>query len=233
MRLGDPGLFSGFLGALGLPQSTRQRLSRAFHSQRALTAELERAGLDAPDDRHARLAGLLGGLPESEASGVLEELWRLSGIQPVGGRSATEIIQRLAARAEAAQAPRLTPAERDLISRFLSLTDQPEAVLDAVQSLAREAGGMMDPLIEAWRRRLKALDAHGVPMSALTLTTAYIRPFGYYDGMLFEILSAGLENDQPVAGGGRYDGVPARLGGRAGAVGCMVRPSRVARGAGL
>ena len=44
--------------------------------------------------------------------------------------------------------------------------------------------------------------------------------------MLFEVASAALEPDQPVAGGGRYDGLPERLGGKAGAVGCMVRPGR-------
>ena len=231
MRLGDPGLFSGFLTALGLPETASARLRRSFHSVRALHAELERASAAAPEDRHARLADLLGGLPEEEASGVLEELWRLSGIQPVGGRSAAEIVQRLSDRAEAARAPRLTAAEKALIERFLQLSDEPARVLDGAQVLAREAGGVLDPLIDSWTRRLKALDAHGVPMTALTLSTAHIRPFGYYDGMLFEILSASLEADQPVAGGGRYDGVPARMGGKPGAVGCMVRPSRAVKGA--
>ena len=67
-----------------------------------------------------------------------------------------------------------------------------------------------------------------------------MRPFGYYDGLLFEVRSLELGFEQPVAAGGRYDGLPARLrgqgagqgagqGGRSdggGAVGCMVRPAR-------
>ena len=51
----------------------------------------------------------------AEASAVLEEVWGLAGIQPVGGRSAAEIVHRLSQRAEAASAPRLSAAQADLI----------------------------------------------------------------------------------------------------------------------
>ena len=39
---------------------------------------------------------------------LLEELWALAGILPVGGRSAAEIVHRLAVRAEDGAGPRLT-----------------------------------------------------------------------------------------------------------------------------
>ncbi|HEX5377641.1 MAG TPA: ATP phosphoribosyltransferase regulatory subunit, partial [Phenylobacterium sp.] len=50
--------------------------------------------------------------------------------------------------------------------------------------------------------------------------------FDYYDGLTFEVRSAALGPDQPIAVGGRYDGLPTRLGGpqEARAVGCMIRP---------
>jgi ATP phosphoribosyltransferase regulatory subunit len=58
--------------------------------------------------------------------------------------------------------------------------------------------------------------------------------FDYYDGLTFEIRSEALGADRPVAVGGRYDGLLARLGGGGGsarAIGCMVRPWRAwARG---
>jgi ATP phosphoribosyltransferase regulatory subunit len=230
MLLGDPGLFSGLVNAMGLSDTAAIRLIRAFRSERALAVELERASNPADEDRHAKLADLLGGLPDAEATGVLEELWRLSGIDPVGGRSAAEIVHRLAARAEAARAPRLSPAEADLIERFLNLRDTPQKVLDQAQGLAREAGGDLGEALCQWDLRLKGLKANGVPDGALTLSTGFVRPFGYYDGMLFEIRSAALHADQPVAAGGRYDGLPSRLGGQPGAVGCMVRPGRAVKG---
>ena len=60
--------------------------------------------------------------------------------------------------------------------------------------------------------------------------------FAYYDGLVFEVLSAGLGPDRPVAAGGRYDGLPARLSGSAtaagSALGGMVLPGRALAEAG-
>ena len=55
---------------------------------------------------------------------------------------------------------------------------------------------------------------------------------GYYDGLTFEVRSEALGPDRPVAVGGRYDGLLARLGGKGDtrAVGCMVRPWRAYAG---
>jgi ATP phosphoribosyltransferase regulatory subunit len=68
----------------------------------------------------------------------------------------------------------------------------------------------------------------------MVLTAAFGRAFGYYDGFLFEVRGEALGEDRPVAAGGRYDGLPARLGGdvKTGAVGCMVRPARAYAGGG-
>jgi ATP phosphoribosyltransferase regulatory subunit len=177
-----------------------------------------------------RLAGLLAGLPESEASAVLEEFWGLAGIQPVGGRSAAEIVHRLSQRAEAASAPRLSAAQADLITRFLAIDDQPQRALDQVAALAREGGTSVDVPLKAWQARLDGLRAVGLAPDQMSLSTAFGRAFGYYDGMLFEVLSAALGSEHPVAGGGRYDALLARLGAgvdpSVGAVGCMVRPWR-------
>jgi ATP phosphoribosyltransferase regulatory subunit len=228
IQLGDIGLFRAFLTALRLPETTGDRLVRVFANPRALWAEISRA--QAPTELAAgsggRLAGLLADLPEAEAAGVLEELWGLAGIQPVGGRSPAEITHRLALRAEAARTPPLTAAEADLIARFLKVSDQPRHALDKVEALAAEGGGDLSSVTEHWTRRMKALVKAGAPEKALTLSTAFVRPFGYYDGVLFEVRSAALGPDAPVAAGGRYDGLPARLGGQSGAVGCMVRPGR-------
>jgi ATP phosphoribosyltransferase regulatory subunit len=84
-------------------------------------------------------------------------------------------------------------------------------------------------VLAAWDRRLAAL--REVPAERLRLATAFARGFGYYDGVLFEVRSDALGEDQPVAAGGRYDSLPARLGTplSTGAVGCMVRPGRAWR----
>jgi ATP phosphoribosyltransferase regulatory subunit len=171
----------------------------------------------------------LRGLGEDEAAAVLEEIWALAGIEPVGGRSAGDIVHRLARRAAAGAAPRLSAAEAELISRYLAIVDEPAAVLAAVKALAGGGAGPLDPVLTAWERRMAALGDAGA--GRRRLATAFARGFGYYDGVLFEVRSRALGEDQPVAAGGRYDSLPARLGTplSTGAVGCMVRPGRAWR----
>ena len=235
LMLGDVGLFAAFVRALGTPEALALRLVRAFSDGRSLQVELARAQGAAANGSagSSRLAGLLSGLPEAEAAAVLEELWRLAGIQPVGGRSPAEIVHRLSERSEGARVPGIGAAEAGLIGRYLAISDTPHTALKRIEALAYEAGLQIDVQLEPWIARLKALVAAGVPESALTLAAGFARPFGYYDGMLFEVRSAALGAACPVAAGGRYDSLPARLGRahHAGAVGCMVRPARAWVGA--
>ena len=213
------------------PPAEAARLVRAVSDPASLAAALSRAEAEAPvqSDGGGRLASLLSGLPEAEATGVLEELWRLAGIQPVGGRSAAEIVHRLAERDAALRAPTLSAGQSDLIRRYLAVSDRPARAIEQLGVLGREAGLDWSSELQAW---LKALEATALPAEALTLAPGFARPFGYYDGLLFEVRSRALGPDQPVAAGGRYDGLLARLGGSlGGAVGCMVRPARAWSGA--
>jgi ATP phosphoribosyltransferase regulatory subunit len=234
LRLGDVGLYHAFVAALGLAPPLEARLRRAFSRPRAMSAELESAQSVVERSRQGdRIAGLLSGLSETEAAAALEDLWALAGIAPVGGRSASEIAHRLVQRAEAAKAPRLSPAQADLIHRYLEIADAPEAALARIAALAREGGLDLDHAIQAWAARLQGLIAGGVDAARMSLATAFGRDFGYYDGFLFEVRSVALDPTSPVAGGGRYDALPGRLGGEEGpgAVGCMVRPARAWSGA--
>jgi ATP phosphoribosyltransferase regulatory subunit len=234
LMLGDVGLFGAFLEAVGLEGPLAARLKRAFASPRRLWAELDAAqnGEEPAPRGGDRLAALLSGLSETEAAAVLEEVWALAGIEPVGGRSAGEIVHRLAERAALAAAPRLTAEQAGVIRRFLAIADAPKAALAAVRRLAGPGRPALEAALDAWARRLKALAAEDVPAEAMRFSAAFGRAFGYYDGVLFEVRSAVLGDDQPVAAGGRYDGLPARLGAHlpTGAVGCMVRPGRAWKG---
>ncbi|CAN5230846.1 ATP phosphoribosyltransferase regulatory subunit [soil metagenome] len=232
---GDVALFAAFLQAVGAPDAARARLVKALASGRSVPAELKRLRTDDPSSGGggAGLARLLVDLPEAEAVSALEELWRLAGIQPVGGRGASEIVHRLLERAQDARTPRLGPEEASLVERYLQIDAAPEAALDRVQSLARDGGGGVDAVLEGWRRRLTALGEAGVQADRITLQTGFARAFGYYDGAFFEVRSASLPSDAPVAAGGRSDGLIARLGGEPTlSVGCMVRPDRASEGAG-
>jgi ATP phosphoribosyltransferase regulatory subunit len=229
VTLGDIGLFAGLIDGLGLDPSTAARFKRAFLRPGKMAAELTRAQAPEEGSREGdKVASLLAGLPEAQAAAALEELWTLAGIEPVGGRSAGEIVRRLSERAKSRSAPRLSAAKADLITRFLAIEGRPAQALAEAEALAREAKADLDGLWSEWAERLAVLEAAGVPEAALTLATGFGRAFGYYDGFLFEVWSEALGAEVPVAAGGRYDSLLTRMGGKrdSSAVGAMVRPAR-------
>jgi ATP phosphoribosyltransferase regulatory subunit len=227
LEMGDIGLFRLFLEALGLPQPLALRLDRAFRRPRSLAAELERAqAATSVPAQSSRLAGLLAGLTEAEASKALEELWALAGVQPVGGRAPSEIVARLAEQAEAAKAPALAAADAASIRAFLAVSGSPAEALKAIGRLAM--GPALEQALDGWSARLAAMVQAGAPEARMRFSPAFGRAFGYYDGFLFEVRSGALDAERPVAAGGRYDGLMTRLGAKAstGAVGAIVRPWR-------
>lgn len=228
--LGDVGLLSAFIESLSLPAAVAARLKRVAGRPRLLNAELARTGATAASEG-GQLAAMLSGLSESQAAGLLEEVWALAGVEPVGGRGPAEIAARLVRKAEAASAPSLTEAQATAIRGFMAISDAPRAGLASVKALAGGKAAALDAALAAWDQRLAAIEATA-PADRLRFAPALGHAFDYYDGLTFEVRSEALGADRPVAVGGRYDGLLARLGGtgEGGAVGCMVRPWRAFAG---
>jgi ATP phosphoribosyltransferase regulatory subunit len=226
--LGDVGLFAAFIESLGLPEALAARLKRVAGRPRLLGAELARAGEAAPAAHGGQLAAMLSGLAEPQAAAMLEEVWALAGVEPVGGRGPGEIAARLVRRAEAAQAPALTESQAAAIRAFMAISEAPAAGLEKVRALTGKAKAL-DAVLAAWDQRLSRLSE--IPAGRMRFSPALGHAFDYYDGLTFEVRSDALGADRPVASGGRYDGLLARLGGAdARAVGCVVRPWRAFSG---
>jgi ATP phosphoribosyltransferase regulatory subunit len=230
LMIGGVGMFAAFLDSLNMARSVRGRLLRAMAEPSVMAAELARAGAEQQASGDTQLASALSKLDEADAVTVLEEVWRLAGIQPVGGRGAAEIVHRLRARSTETGG-RLSVANAEAIAAYLAVRGAPRAAIEQLKSIGAGVVGWGEAL-DAW---LAGLAASGLPLDRITLDAGFARPFGYYDGMLFEVRSAALGGDRPVAAGGRYDGLLARLcasgGDAGGAVGCMVRPGRAWAGA--
>ena len=229
LTFGDVALFGAFVDSLALAPALAARLKRLFTRPRLLAAELDRA--DAGETPQ-RIVNPLEGVPVGHGPDALRQLWAIAGIEPVGTRPAEEIVRRLSERAEASRTPSLSPAEAAAVRGYLAVSGAPQAALAEVRALAGSSTASLDLALEGWSRRLTGLAERGAPDDRMTFSAAFGRAFGYYDGALFEVRSAALGGERPVAAGGRYDGLPARLGAAAplGAVGCMVRPARAMAG---
>ncbi|WP_068879199.1 ATP phosphoribosyltransferase regulatory subunit [Phenylobacterium sp. CCH12-B4] len=226
--LGDVALFAAFIESLDLAETLASRLRRVAGRPRLLWAELSRTGQATSDG--GTLAGLLAGLSEAQAAALLEEVWALAGVEPVGGRGPAEIAARLVRKAEAATAPALTEAQSEAIRAFMAIDDSPAYAFARMRELAGGRDAALKAAISGWEARLLEL-TRTVPADRLRFTPALGHAFDYYDGITFEVRSDGLGPERAVAVGGRYDGLLTRLGGAgdARAVGCMVRPWRAWR----
>lgn len=226
MALGDVALFGAFVETLDLPEALGARLKRVAGRPRLLMAELARVGQKVGNDG-GRLATILAEMSDADGAALLEEVWALAGVEPVGGRGPAEIAARLIRKAEAARAPALTETQADAIRAFMAIDDEPAAAFAKVRSIAGARQSGLVTAMAGWDARLAALRTT-IPQEALRFAPALGHAFDYYDGITFEVRSAAIGAARPVAVGGRYDGLIARLGGgpRARAVGCMVRPWR-------
>jgi ATP phosphoribosyltransferase regulatory subunit len=228
--LGDVALFGAFIDSLDLPPALAARLKRVAGRPRLLWAELSRVG-EAAADSGGTLAGLLAGLSEPQAAALLEEVWALAGVEPVGGRGPAEIAARLARKAEAAQAPALSEAQAAAVQAFMAIDDTPAAAFARMAELAGGSAEALKSALAGWEARLAEL-TRTVPAERMRFTPALGHAFDYYDGITFEVRSAAVGPERAVAVGGRYDGLLSRLGGGLDqrAVGCMVRPWRAYAG---
>ncbi|MDZ4759944.1 MAG: ATP phosphoribosyltransferase regulatory subunit [Alphaproteobacteria bacterium] len=229
LRFGDVALFRAVVDALDFPASWSQRLKLAFARRRGAT-ELLREG---PDRGPASaLSAGLAMLSADEAGRAVEEILAIAGVQPVGGRSAAEIAERLR-DAAGYRAPPAGPAAS--LIEYLEIEGPAGDCLARLGAFAQKAGLDLSPAMEAFRIRLKRIEALDPPFWNTAVFSAEAgRRFEYYDGFVFDLCRA-ASPDRPVVAGGRYDGLTARMSGgkrSANATGAMLRVDRLVDGGG-
>ena len=111
----------------------------------------------------------------------------------------------------------LKSAEHELLLRFPALRGGPE-ILKAAGGLIRNKRS--EVAVEELARVRELLVRHGIG-DVVVLDLGAIRDFDYYTGVIFE--GYGPDLGQPVAQGGRYDGLLAKFGRPAAATGFVVQ----------
>lgn len=231
IEMGDLALFDALIDALDLPPGWRSRLKRHFWRPDYFRELLDRlaagdAGEDA-GDRQA-LISAIAGLDDAQAKDVIEDVLKLAGIAPVGGRTVEEVAERLIEQAELASSS-VPKAAAELISSFLAVSGTPQEGIARVRALAEGAGVSIDEAIERFERRLDLTAKAGVDLSRAHFATGFGRNMAYYTGFVFEFRVSVLGPDAMICGGGRYDDLLSALGaeGSVPAVGCAVGIERL------
>jgi len=211
VRVGDIGLFSALLRALGLPGRWRRRLRHSFGLPAVMARNLDRLSppreqddlrLD-PELRACTARGDRDGL-----TALLAERAGAHGFGPGVGRAPAHIAERFLDGLALPDAALAAEAVR-VVRAFLELRCELD---DAAEGLARFAAehrvAFGEPLA-TFAARAAAM-AKRLPGLAVRYEGGFGRPLDYYTGLVFEIGAAGL--DAPLVGGGRYDRLLELLG---------------------
>ena len=209
---GDIGVLMAAVRGLRTTDDRKAALMRHIWRPQRFRALLKRYGTDKVP--HARAALLAAEDPFAAAG------------PDIGLRSRAEVAARIAALRADAAAPPIATEEVALIDAILGLRETAPHVLSALRDIAVDMPAIGDA-VKVLDARLTALDARGVDVATLEFEGSYGRTsLEYYDGFVFGFYATDRPELPPVATGGRYDALTARLGqGRAvPAVGGVIRP---------
>lgn len=226
VRFGDVALFRAVVDALPVSPQWRVRLRKSFSRRRGPRELL--AAIGNGDPYTSPLATRIAAMSAGDAVATIEEMMTAMDVQPVGGRGAEQIAERLRDKASD-HAP--DAAASALLVKYLDIAAPGAACAEAIEAFAGDAGLNLGPALDAFRERLKRLAALKPPFwDEAAFSAEAGRRFDYYDGFVFE-LARRAAPDRPLASGGRYDGLIGRLSGgarAASAIGAALRLDRLA-----
>lgn len=204
VSFGDLSVFPVFVDGLGLSDEASAGLKRAFRQEGGV-----RAYLAGQSGETSGLAKRLKGMSRDEAAAFVEDIFKLTGIRPVGERTSDEIVERMFERANGGQAD-LSSAAKVVLDRVLNVDGMVEDALNELTTIAAEAGlSNVSPVLDQLRRRhaLIADQCDAAWLSDARFATRFGRRFTYYDGFVFEVAASSNADDlaKPFAAGGRYD----------------------------
>lgn len=208
---GDISILMAAVRGLQTTEARKSALMRHIWRPRRFRALLDRFGGRAswPPSREAMVAG------------DLPPVGTLTGL-----RRQDEIDARLRALRLDAETPPISKGEVACFDMLLTVRETLPYALQQLQDVAVDLPAT-SAAVRAFERRVDALARNGVDVDALAFEASYGRmSMEYYDGFVFGFHAERHPDLPPVASGGRYDALTARLGqGRAiPAVGGVLRP---------
>jgi ATP phosphoribosyltransferase regulatory subunit len=210
ISIGDMAILDRLVDQLGLDASTKRRLTRRIVRGKGLPKFHVAAPASDANGDYAGLLAAIDGKNEKAAHAFVEDVLAIAGISRVGGRTAGEIAERFLKRA-ARRSGAIGDEARAVLERYLAINGDPDTVALAVRGLATETKLDLDQVVDAFEARTGFMAARDINVGELVFSASFARNLDYYTGFIFEMVDR-RHPDHPVAGGGRYDGLIARLG---------------------
>jgi len=215
LRFGDIALFYALIDALSLPERWRLKLQHYFWRPpvfHALLTRLAKGERPETDGLAGALADQLADATQESAEELVASYLDENNIPLAGNRTLREIAERLRDHAADLRAAPLPKEVATVIDYFLAVSAPPRETVDMIAMIAKGAGLDIDAALDGTLRRFDRLARDGVDLQRATFATEFGRKLEYYSGLVFQIEGAGMDETEPVAGGGRYDGLLSALG---------------------
>jgi ATP phosphoribosyltransferase regulatory subunit len=212
IRTGDIALFNALIDALNLFPVWRRRLIKDFNRKVSLTQDIEQLTL-ATAPGHKEYEGVLAALAGSDrkaALALVTDLMEIAGATNVGGRTVAEIADRFLEQSTL-KAGALPHDAGKIITRFLSISGDPDDAVAQLRQLAADAKLDITAAIDQLEGRVGFMAARGIDVGKTRFSTAFGRGLDYYTGFEFEVHHKG-NGVEPLVAGGRYDGLMTQLG---------------------
>ncbi|QAY95472.1 ATP phosphoribosyltransferase regulatory subunit [Methylovirgula ligni] len=223
VRFGDNGLIRDLVAALDLSPQWQRRILRGHAQDKSLDAILAQPANGKARD-HTGVLAALQGADKQGARALVEDLLSIAGISSVGGRSAAEIAERFLEQAALKSGQDFPDEARAILNEFLSIETDPDQASARLRQIAAMTGVDLNAALDRFDARLGFMAARGLDVADFTFSTRFARDLEYYTGFVFEAFERGRPRNEPIVGGGRFDGLLKSLGGEAdiGAVGAAI-----------
>jgi len=220
--VGHLGAVLDLLGQLGMPLRAQslvigsmERLSRSpsdsVHIVERLAAMLGAGEEAEEEEQDGSLRDLLQSFGPEGAARIASDLLERANFSLSGGsREPSEIVERLLMKWDR---PDPTPALKqaaEFIAQLRSVAGLPSIALPAVRDVLASFN-LSDAPVRDVERALEYFEAYGGDLSEVEVDLSLARGLRYYTGLVFEAYD---EEQNQIAGGGRYDDLVRALGGR-------------------
>ena len=208
LQIGDLGLFRAVLNAVQMPERWQKRLSEAFWRPDAFRSELQRLTTAPGATAKAMPAELMQVLVAddvAQTANAIQLYLDAKGIEVIGTRTVEEMAEHLLDVAADISATPLDAKSAGLIESYVRVKGDALSAGQTIGKLLAGTKGGTGAALDAYDRRLALLANAGIPLDRVQFSAEFGRNLEYYTGLVFEVLTPGLDAASAVAGGGRYD----------------------------